>query len=130
MPVSARQRPAAAVNTPSIVVFAQRDRARAMARATFPRRRSRVVITKTAAAFERTFKDTLVDAAIVDVGSATMGGEETWSAAALARDFPSVPFFGLLPLRASDGPTLAQCAAYDFSDVLVDGVDDIVAREI
>lgn len=128
MLVSAR--PAAAVNTPSIVIFAQRDRARAMARAIFPRRRNRLVVTRTSAAFAQTFRDTLVDAAIVDVGSTTPTNEETWRVAGLAREFPSVPFFGLLPLRASDGPTLAHCAANDFSDVLVEGVDDVVAREI
>jgi AraC-like DNA-binding protein len=120
----------AAVCTPSIVVFAHRDRARAMARAVFPRRRNRLVLTRTSASFAQTFRDTLVDAAIVDVGSAATAGEETWRVAALAREFPSVPFFGLLPLRASDGPTLSQCAAYDFFDVLVEGVDDAVARDI
>jgi len=123
-------RRATAVCTPSIVVFAQRDRARAMARAAFPRRRNRLVLTKTSAAFAQTFRDTLIDAAIVDVGAAATAAEETWRVAALAREFPSVPFFGLLPLRASDGPTLAQCAAYDFFDVLVEGVDDAVARDI
>jgi AraC-like DNA-binding protein len=130
MLVSARHGSAAAVSTPSIVIFAPRDRARAMARSVFPRRRNRLVITRTSATFAQTFRDTLVDAAIVDVGSAATVADETWRAAALAREFPSVPFFGLLPLRASDGPTLAQCAAYDFSDVLVEGVDDVVARDM
>jgi len=123
-------RRATAVCSPSIVVFAQRDRARAMARAAFPRRRNRLVLTKTSAAFAQTFRDTLIDAAIVDVGAAATAAEETWRVAAFAREFPSVPFFGMLPLRASDGPTLAQCAAYDFFDVLVEGVDDPVARDI
>jgi len=87
-------------------------------------------MTRTAAAFAQTFRETLVDAAIVDVGSAATVAEETWRAGALAREFPSVPFFGLLPLRVSDGPTVAQCATYDFSDVLVEGVDDVVARDM
>src|SRR5690348_9408588 len=129
MLVSARNG-TAAVSTPSIVIFAPRDRARAIARAVFPRRRSRLVMTRTAAAFAQTFRETLVDAAIVDVGSAATVAEETWRAGALAREFPSVPFFGLLPLRVSDGPTVAQCATYDFSDVLVEGVDDVVARDM
>jgi AraC-like DNA-binding protein len=123
-------RPAAVVNASSIVIFAHRDRARAMARSIFPRRRNRLVVTRTSAVFAQTFHETLVDAAIVDVSAATSTGEETWRVASLAREFPSVPFFALLPLRASDGPTLAQCAAYDFSDVLVEGVDDVVARDI
>jgi AraC-like DNA-binding protein len=41
-----------------------------------------------------------------------------------------VPFFGVLPLRASDGPALAQCATYDFTDMLIEGVDDAAAREL
>jgi len=121
---------APASTTPAIVIFAQRERTRTMMRSIFPRRRSRLVLARTAAAFEQTFRDTLVDAAIVDVGTLATPPDETARVAGLAREFPSVPFFGLLPLRASEGPTLAQCARWDFSDVLVDGVDDVVAREI
>ena len=33
-------------------------------------------------------------------------------------------------LRAAEGPALAQCASYEFADVLVDGVDDGAARDI
>ncbi|MEO6567024.1 MAG: helix-turn-helix domain-containing protein [Casimicrobiaceae bacterium] len=53
-----------------------------------------------------------------------------WRAAALAREFPSVPFFGLTPLRAAEAPALAQCAALDFADVLVEAVDDAVIRDL
>lgn len=117
--------------TPSIVVYAQRERARSLLRAAFPRRRGRVLVTKSAAAFETSFRQRLVDAAIVDVG-ASQGAlsDDAWRAAALAREFPSVPFFGLVPLRASDGPSLAQCASCEFADVLVEGVDDGAAREL
>lgn len=118
------------MSSPSIVLFAPRDRARAMARSVFPRRRNRLVITRSAATFAQAFRETLVDAAIVDVASPVTTADETWRAASLAREFPSIPFFGLLPLRASDAPTLAQCAAFDFSDVLVEGVDDVVARDM
>ena len=122
-------RPAAALSTPSILVYAQRERARAMARTLFPRRRHRVILTRTASAFEQAFHDGLVDAAIVDVGSGP-GGEESWRAARLASEFPSVAFFGFISLRASDVAALTQCVACDFSDTLVEGVDDAVAREI
>jgi len=64
---------------------------------------------------------------VVDVGSAH---EDTWRVAALAREFPSVPFFGLTALRAAEGPALAQCANCEFADVLVEGVDDQATREI
>jgi AraC-like DNA-binding protein len=96
-------------------------------RSAFPRRRARVVLTKTLEDFELAFRENLVDAAIVDVGSAQ---EETWRVAALAREFPSAPFFGLAALRAAEGPALAQCATFEFADVLVDGVDDVAARDI
>ncbi len=97
-------------------------------RSAFPRRRMRVVLmTRTLEDFEHAFKENLVDAAIVDIGGAQ---EDTWRVAARARDYPSVPFFGLAALRAAEGPALAHCASYEFTDVLVDGVDDVVAREI
>jgi AraC-like DNA-binding protein len=115
------------VGTPLVVAYAQRERARALMKNSFPRRRVRVVLTRTLEDFDAAFKTNLVDAAIVDVGSAQ---EETWRAASRAREYPSVPFFGLAALRAAEGPTLAQCAHYEFADVLVDGVDDVVAREL
>ena len=113
--------------TGTIVVYAQRERARTLVRSVFPRRRNRVVFTRTLEDFEAAFKDNLVDAAIVDVGGAQ---EDTWRVASRAREYPSVPFFALAALRAAEGPALAQCAMYEFADVLVDGVDDGVAREI
>lgn len=119
--------PSAANHTPAIVVYAHRERARALMRAAFPRRRARVVLTKSLEDFEQAFRENLVDAAVVDVGGAQ---EETWRVAALAREFPSAPFFGLAALRAAEGPALAQCASFEFADVLVDGVDDAAARDI
>jgi AraC-like DNA-binding protein len=113
--------------TPAIVVYAQRERARSLVRAAFPRRRARVILTKSRDDFELAFKQNLVDAALVDIGGAH---EETWQVASLARDFPSAPFFGLAALRAAEGPALAQCASYEFADVLIDAVDDAAARDI
>jgi AraC-like DNA-binding protein len=113
--------------TPAIVAYAQRDRTRTMLRAAFPRRRARVILTRTLEDFEAAFKTNLIDAAVVDVSSAQ---EETWRVAGLARDYPSAPFFGLAALRAAEAPALAQCATLEFTDVLVDGVDDNVARDI
>ena len=118
---------ATAGGSPAIVVYAQRERARALVRAAFPRRRARVILTKSHDDFELAFKLNLVDAALVDIGGAH---EETWRVAALARDYPSAPFFGLAALRSAEGPALAQCATYEFADVLVDAVDDAAARDI
>ena len=112
---------------PCIVVFATRDRTRAVARAAFPRRRGRLVLTRQSADFEGAFRANLVDAAVVDVGGSS---DETWHVAELAREFPSIPFFAQSPVRASDGPTLARCAALDFVDVLTDGVDDSAFRDL
>jgi AraC-like DNA-binding protein len=112
---------------PVVVLFSSRERARSVARASFPRRRARLLLAKTPEELEALFRSSLVDAAIVDLAGAT---EERWRAARLAREFPSVPFFGLTTLRASESPALAQCAALDFADVLVESVDDTVLRDL
>jgi AraC-like DNA-binding protein len=112
---------------PAIVLYAQRERTRALMKTAFPRRRARVLVTRSVVDFQAAFKSELVDAAVVDIGSAH---EDTWRVASLAREYPSIPFFGLAALRTADGPALAQCAAYEFADVLVDGVDESAAREV
>jgi AraC-like DNA-binding protein len=112
---------------PVVVLHSTRDRARAMMRAAFPRRRVRLLLARTAAELESSVRATLVDAAIVDLASAS---DETWHAAGLAREFPSVSFFGLLALRAAESPALAQCASLDFADVLVESVDEAACREL
>jgi AraC-like DNA-binding protein len=112
---------------PCLAVYAARERVRDFARAAFPRRRCRVVLARGPDEFAGTLRTELVDGALVDVGGA---GEDAWRVAALAREFPSTPFFGVAPLRAIDGPALAQCAALDFADVFVEGVDDEAARAL
>lgn len=115
------------VITPSILAFAPRERTRAMIKSAFPRRRCRVVLARNAADFAATFKNELVDAAIVDVVSTH---DDTWTVAALAREFPSAPFFAMVSLRAGDGPAIARCVELEFADVIVEGVDDSVARDL
>lgn len=112
---------------PCVVAFAPRERARSLIRGAFPKRRCRVLIVRTAEDFGKAFRAELVDAAVVDVGAPT---EETWAAAALAREFPSAPFFALASMRAAEGPAVAQCADLEFADVLVEGIDDACARDI
>jgi AraC-like DNA-binding protein len=109
------------------VAFAQRDRARAALRSAFPRRRGRVVVVRTAADLITTLRSGLTDAVLVDVGSS---GTDTDRAISLAREFPSLPFVGMAPLRGGDGPALAACAVHDFADVVIEGVDDSVLRAI
>jgi AraC-like DNA-binding protein len=119
--------PRASAPPPLVVVYTTRERARGLLRGAFPRRRARLVMTRTPEELDAAFRTSLVDAAVIDLASAS---EETWRAAALAREFPSVPFFGLFALRASEAPALAQCASLDFADVVVESVDDPVCREI
>lgn len=121
------ERPALPTPPPSILVFAPRERTRELAREAFPRRRWRLLVTRTLDDFAPAFHDELIDAAIVDIGGAQ---EETWRAAALAREFPSVPFFALSTLRPAEGPALAQCSALEFADVLVETVDEDAIREL
>jgi len=112
---------------PAVVLYSTRERGRAVARAAFPRRRARLLLAKSPEELEHTFRTSLVDATIIDLAGA---GEDTWRAARLAREFPSMPFFGLTTLRAAESPALAQCAALDFADVLVESVDDTVLRHL
>jgi AraC-like DNA-binding protein len=112
---------------PSVVVHVRRDRARQTVRAAFPRRKGRLVTVRTADECLNAFRTTLVDAVIVDLGSAD---DETWRLANLAREFPSTPFFGVVALRVGEGSVLAAAAGCEFADVFVDGVDDAVARQL
>ncbi len=137
-----------ALEPPTILAFTPRDRARALARSAFPKRRWKLVIVRDVSEFRSTLRRTLVDAVLVDVGLApattSPGGEtslsgfpslgiatdDTWKIGALAHEFPSAPFFGISPLRATDAPAVARCAALEFCDVLAEGIDETVARDI
>jgi AraC-like DNA-binding protein len=123
----ARNGGAAAVPAPAIVVHTGRDRVRAMVRAAFPRRRGRLVLARSTDDVGAAFHSELVDAVLVDLGGAS---SDAWATAELAREFPSAPFFGVLPLRASDAPSLARCAQLDFAGVAVEGVDDGALRDL
>ncbi len=112
---------------PSIVAFAPRERVRAMIKTVFPRRKCRLVLARSANDFIAAFRTELVDAALVDLGS---GHEDTLSVSAQAREFPSSPFFGISSLRGGEGPLIAQCAEFEFADVLVEGVDESCARDL
>lgn len=119
--------PAAPAVPVSVAAYLPRGRARGVVRAAFPRRRCRLVMTRSAAEFARLFRTTLIDAAILDVAAPN---EDLWRAAELARDYPSIPFFALTPLRAGDAPAVARCVALDFADVITEQVDDAVLRAL
>lgn len=113
---------------PAVVALVPRERAREAVKRAFPRRRGRLTLVRTARELRATLRDLMTDAVIVDLGQA---GDDQWAAAALARDFPSIPFFGLAPVRPADLPALARsCQQLEFADLLVEGVDDTVQREV
>ena len=134
---------------PTLVAFTPRERARAFVRAAFPKRKWKVITVRDVSEFRATLRKTLVDGALIDVGSSAAAGnaagdfstatqtgglsssaDDTWKIAALALEFPSAPFFGITPLRATDAPAVARCAAMEFCDILADGIDDAVARDL
>lgn len=111
----------------SVLVYAARDRARHVVKDAFPRRRTRLSLVRNVREFERAFRVGLIDAALVDLGGPA---EDVMRAIELAREFPSAPFIALTPYRANDASIAARAAAYDFADMLVEGTDDHVVREI
>jgi len=112
---------------PCVLVYAPRERARALIRSLFSRRHARIIGARSAEDCLRTFRMSLVDLVLVDAGVAS---DTLWEVAGLAREFPSTPFVALAPLRGTDGPTVARCVALDFVDMVVEGVDDTAAREL
>lgn len=109
-----------------VLALLKRDRARALVRTAFPRRRAHVVAVRSAAELEEAMVRQLVDAVIID-GSA---GEEAARAIARAEDFGSVPFVLITPLLPADAPAVARAAESGAAEVLVEGLDDAVAREL
>ncbi|HET7457114.1 MAG TPA: helix-turn-helix domain-containing protein [Gemmatimonadaceae bacterium] len=124
---SAREEGAGTAGLALILALTARDRAKNALRAAFPRRRGRIVAVRGAVELASTLRSTLADAVVIDI---VAPGPETASAVALAREFPSVPFIGIAPLRAGDGPALAAAASHDFADVVIEGVDDAALRTI
>jgi AraC-like DNA-binding protein len=112
---------------PCVLVHVSRERARTLIRQVFTRRHTRIIAARSAEECLSAFRGSLIDAVLADAGAPT---EAFWEIAALAREFPSIPFIAIAPLRAADAPTIARCVALEFVDLLVDGVDDGVGREL
>ncbi len=108
---------------PTVVAFVAREKTRALLRQRLPRRRGRMAIARGADELSSIFRRMVVDLAIVDIG---VGGVECERTVALAREFPTVGFVALAPYRAADGPLIARCAELDFSEILAEGVDDVM----
>lgn len=117
--------PAHDAAAPLVVAYAPRERTRVWAKRLMGKRPGRLALARTPSEFSAPFRRELVDAALVDV--AANGSDE---AAALALEYPSVAFVALTSFRPSDAPAVARCAELEFADLLVEGVDDGVAREV
>jgi AraC-like DNA-binding protein len=118
--------PAHGAATPLVVAYTPRERTRVWVKRVAGKPPGHLTLARTVTEFSDAFRRELVDAALVDVGAAD-GGEE---AGALALEYPSVAFVGITSFRASEGPAVARCAELDFADLLVEGVDEGVARDI
>lgn len=113
---------------PAVVAFGVRERARDVLKRGFPRRRGRLTLVRTRDEMLDAVRGALTDAVIVDLSQA---GDEHWEVAKLAREFPSIPFLALAPLRPADAPALARaCSEFEFADLLVEGMEDALHREI
>ena len=109
-----------------LVALLKRERTRVLIRSAFPRRRAHVLLLKSPAELDEQLTRQLVDAVIIDAGA----GEDAARLVARADDFQSVPFVLMTSLLPADAPLLARAAEHGVTDVLIDGVDDAVAREI
>ncbi len=112
----------------AVVAFGTRDRSRDLIRRAFPKRKGRLTFVRSRADLLDAIQTGMVDAVVLDLAQPA---EEHWAAAALAREFPSIPFFALAALRPADLPGIARaCAELDFTDCLSEGVDDAALREL
>jgi len=109
-----------------VLVLLKRERTRALVRTAFPRRRAHIIALKSAAELEEQLTKQLVDAVLVDAGA----GDDAAKVLARAEDFQSVPFVLMTSLLPAHGPLLARATESGITDILIDGVDDAVAREL
>ena len=113
---------------PAIVAFGARERARDLLKRSLPRRRGKLTIARNRAEVLDALKTGYTDAVVVDLAQPT---DEHWAVAGLAREFPSIPFLALGPLRPNEVPHLARaCGEFEFADILVEGTEDVVLREL
>lgn len=113
---------------PAVVAFAARDRARDLLKRGLPRRRGKLTLVRSRKELLDVMQAEFTDAVLVDLAQP---GDEHWKVAALARDFPSIPFLALAPLRPADVPHLARaCSEFEFAELLAEGVEDPFLRDL
>jgi AraC-like DNA-binding protein len=118
--------PAYEAAAPLVVAYTPRGRTRAWVKRLIGKPVGHLALPKTVQEFANAFRRDLVDAALVEIGATAEADE----AAALALEYPSVAFLGITSFRPSDALAVARCAELDFADVLVEGVDALVARDV
>lgn len=112
---------------PTVVACTTRERIREGLRRALPRRRARLSFVRGADELRGALQATLVDAVLVDLGQAS---DDSWSAAAVARDFPSIPFFAYAALRPAEVPSLARACALEFTDCIAEGLEEDLCRDL
>lgn len=122
-----RAEPVERVFVPTVLAYAPREKARELLRRAFSRRRAHLTVVRTAKDADAALRRKLTDAVIVDVGQPA---DDTWAVATLARELPSIPFFALSAMRPADTGVLSRCTALDFADLLAEGIDDTLLREL
>ncbi len=111
-------------SVPIVCTMLKRDRARALVRSAFPRRRAQLITVRTREELVEQLSRQLIDAVIIDGGM----GDEALRALPLAEDYPSAPFFFVTAMLPTDAPLVGRAVEWGASDVLVEGIDDGVAR--
>lgn len=111
---------------PSLVVLLKRERAKALVRSAFPRRRAHLITAKTSADIGELLVQQLIDGVLIDSGA----GDDSGKALGMAADFPTVPFFLVTPSLPQDSPTIAKAIDGGITELLVEGLDDVAARDI
>ena len=114
------------VPVPALVVLLKRERARALVRSAFPRRRAHLITAKSAVDISDLLVQQLIDAVLIDAGV----GEDAAKALSMAADFPTVPFFLVTPLLPQDSPAIARGVEGGIAELLVEGLDDSAARDL
>lgn len=111
---------------PALVLLLKRERARALVRGAFPRRRAHLITVKSANDVSGLLVAQLIDGVLIDSGA----GEDGSKALGMAADFPTVPFFLVTPSLPQDSPTIAKAIDGGIAELLVEGLDDASARDI
>jgi AraC-like DNA-binding protein len=111
---------------PSIVACGARERTKEALRRALPRRRAKLTLVRSREDLLATLRTSLVDAVVVDLGQT----EDPWASAALAREFPSIPFVSYSAMRPAELPAIARACQLEFADCLVEGADDEILREL